>query len=141
MLERAYGSVSASRGYGEHYEDQGQMSAVSALMALGLFSVNGGSDINPCYEITAPVFDEITIKLDSRYYPGKEFKITTKHRNAADSRSIADIGKDCYIQSAVLNGRKHDSFRLPHSTFAGGGELQILLGPEPNRTWGISESE
>lgn len=141
VLERAYGSVSPSRGYGEHDEDQGQMSAVSALMALGLFSVNGGSDINPCYEITAPVFDEITIKLDSRYYPGKEFKITTKHQNAADSNSVVDTGKDCYIQSAVLNGRKHDTFRLPHSTFAGGGELQILLGPEPNRTWGTSESE
>ncbi|MCM1178129.1 MAG: hypothetical protein NC115_10510 [Bacteroidales bacterium] len=29
----------------------------------------------PVYEITSPVFDEITIKLDNGYYTGKEFGI------------------------------------------------------------------
>lgn len=40
VLDRAYGAVSPFRGYGGHDEDQGQMSGVSALMAIGLFSVN-----------------------------------------------------------------------------------------------------
>lgn len=131
VLDRAYGSVSPSRGYGEHDEDQGQMSGVSALMALGLFSVNGGSDIDPCYEITSPVFDEVSIRLDPRYYTGGEFRIVT--RRGSDS--------DCYIQRALLNGREYDSFLLPHDTFASGGELRLWLGAEPNKSWGISLPE
>ena len=127
VLEKAYGATSPSRGYGGHDEDQGQMSGVSALMALGLFSVNGGSEIDPYYEITSPVFDEISIRLDSNYYPGREFRIIT-HNNSADN---------CYITRATLNGKKHNSFRLPHSTFSEGGVLELWLGPKPDTAWGL----
>lgn len=127
VLEKAYGATSPYRGYGGHDEDQGQMSGVSALMAIGLFSVNGGSEIDPYLEITSPVFDEITISLDSDYYSGKEFKIIT-HNNSADN---------CYIKKAVLNGREHNSFRLPHTSFADGGILELWLDSEPNKSWGI----
>lgn len=127
VKEQAYGSISPSRGYGGHDEDQGQMSGVSALMAIGLFSVNGGSDINPCYEITSPVFDEVTITLDNEYYEGKEFRIIT-HGNSADN---------CYITRATLDGEPYSSFRLPHDRFARGGVLELWLGPEPNPEWGL----
>lgn len=127
VLDKAYGSTSPYRGYGGHDEDQGQMSGVSALMALGLFSVNGGSEINPFYEISSPVFDEITISLDDDYYSGKEFKIVT-HNNSAEN---------CYIIRAMLNGEEHNSFRLPHATFANGGVLELWLDSKPNTSWGI----
>lgn len=104
------------------------MSGVSALMAAGLFSVNGGSDINPCYEITSPVFDEVLIKLDPKYYFGKDFKIITHRDNASD----------CYIQRASLNGKEHNSYRLPHNAYSKGGVLELWLGPEPNKSWGIT---
>lgn len=126
VLENAYGATSPFRGYGGHDEDQGQMSGVSALMAIGLFSVNGGSAINPCYEITSPVFDEITIKLDNDYYAGKEFKIITHNNNQAN----------CYIQKATFNGKDYNSFLLPHNKFAEGGVLELWLGPEPQTAWG-----
>ena len=32
-------------------------------MAMGLFSLDGGSAYNPMYDITSPVFNEITIRL------------------------------------------------------------------------------
>lgn len=129
VLDKAYGATSPFRGYGGHDEDQGQMSGVSALMAIGLFSVNGGSDINPSYEITSPVFDEITIKLDGDYYPGREFRIIT-HNNSAEN---------CYITKATLNGKEHNSFLLPHEQFAKGGVLELWLGPEPVKSWGIEK--
>jgi len=63
------------------------MGRVSALMKLGLFSLQGTSSKEPIYEITAPEFDVITIRLYPRYYPGKTFKIKT-HDNSVEN---------CYI--------------------------------------------
>ena len=127
VKERAYGAVSPSRGYGGHDEDQGQMSGVSALMAIGLFSINGGSAIDPAYDITSPVFDRVDIALDPDYYPGGKFTIVT-HNNSAEN---------CYIQRATLDGEEYPYFHLPHSRLAQGGTLELWLGPEPNRSWGI----
>lgn len=127
VKELAYGSTSPFRGYGGHDEDQGQMGGVSALMAIGLFSVNGGSARNPYYEITSPVFDEVTITLHPDYYRGKELKIITRNNSA----------ENCYIKSATFNGVSHDSFSLPHSMILDGGTLELNLSPEPNTAWGL----
>ncbi len=67
--EQAYGAITPDRGYGGHDEDQGQMGGVSALMSIGLFSTRGTAAARPVYEITSPVFDEVSIQLDKRYYP------------------------------------------------------------------------
>ena len=67
--EQAYGGTTPDRGYGGHDEDQGQMGGVSALMSIGLFSTRGTAAARPVYEITSPVFDEVSIRLDKRYYP------------------------------------------------------------------------
>ena len=45
------------------------MGGVSALMSIGLFSTRGTAAARPVYEITSPVFDEVSIRLDKRYYP------------------------------------------------------------------------
>jgi len=84
------------------------------------------SSIDPTYDITSPVFDEITIRLNNKYYPGKEFVIRTYNNSKAN----------CYIQKAVLNGKPHNQCYLPHADFAKGGLLELWLGPTPNRTWG-----
>ncbi len=131
VKERAYGATSPFEGYGGHDEDQGQMSGVSALMAIGLFSINGGSDINPSYEITSPVFDKVVIRLDSDYYPGAAFNIVT-HNNSADN---------CYIQKATLNGQPYNSFLLPHKEFVKGGTLELWMGVEPNEEWGVETKQ
>ncbi len=99
VKEQAYGGVTPDLGYGGHDEDQGQMGGVSALMAIGLFDVMGNESQQPVYEITSPIFDEITIKLDKRYYTGDQFVIRTMNNSAANT----------YIQQAKLNGENWNS--------------------------------
>src|SRR5690606_31565215 len=70
VKEKTFGSISTTDGYGRHDEDQGQMGGISALMAIGLFEVTGAGRSRPVYDITSPVFDEITIKLHRDYYKG-----------------------------------------------------------------------
>lgn len=45
--------------------------------------------------------------------------------------------KNVYIQSATLNGKLWNSFRFPHEALAKGGTLELTLGHEPNRAWGV----
>jgi putative alpha-1,2-mannosidase len=128
VKEQAYGGITPDLGYGGHDEDQGQMGGVSALMAIGLFDIMGGEALDPVYEITAPVFDEVVIRLNPAYYPGKEFRITTQHNSA----------QHCYIQSAQWNGKPHHTFWFRHQDFIKGGSLELTLGPKPNRNWGVA---
>jgi len=127
VQEQAYGGVSPDLGYGGSDEDQGQMGGVSALMSMGLFNLQGNVTKDPVYDITSPVFDEVTIKLDQRYYTGKQFVIKT-HNNSA---------RNMYIQKATLNGKPLTHFWFKHTDFAKGGELVLWLGPQPNKQWGI----
>jgi predicted alpha-1,2-mannosidase len=125
----AFGGTDPHSGYcGE--EDQGQMGALSALMKIGLFSVDGACGAEPRYEITSPLFDEVIIHLDPRYYPGGTFTIKA-HNNSETNR---------YIQRATLNGKPHDSVHLAQKDLAAGGVLELWLGPEPNKEWGIEKS-
>lgn len=128
VKEQAYGSVTPDLGYGGHDEDQGQMGGVSALMAIGLFDIMGNQAQQPVYEITAPVFDEITITLDKRYYSGESFVIRTHHNSK----------QNCYIQSAQLNQTPLNNFWFSHDTFAKGGSLELWLGDTPNKQWGMA---
>jgi len=93
---------------------------------MGLFSLTGNNSIDPIYEITSPVFDEITIHLSEEYHGGDQFKIVTRN-NSEENR---------YIQSAKLNGEVLDKAWFYHKDFARGGLLEIVLGPEPNKSWG-----
>ncbi len=127
--EQAYGAVTPDRGYGGHDEDQGQMGGVSALMSLGLFSVCGTAAAEPVYEITSPVFDEIVIHLDKRYYPARvsdRFVI----------RTYGNSDRNQYIARARLNGKKLDTFWFPHDVFADGGLLELWMSAEPDKKWG-----
>jgi len=120
--EQAYGGVTPDKGYGGHDEDQGQMGGVSASTSMGLFSLTGTSSIDPEYDITSPVFDEVTIKLNKHYYPGKEFVIKTYNNSKAN----------CYIQKMRLNSKDHHQFSFSHDDFSKGGILELWLGARPN---------
>lgn len=126
VKERAYGGITPDKGYGGHDEDEGQMGGVSTLMALGLFSVTGTESDTPYYDITSPIFDKITIKLNGDYYEGSTFTITT-HNNSAEN---------CYIQRAQLNGMEWNYAQFNHADFTKGGKLELWLGNEPNKSWG-----
>ena len=126
VQEQAYGAVTPDRGYGGHDEDQGQMGGISALMSIGLFSVTGTESEEPYYDITAPIFDEVRIRLSPDYHGGKEFVI----------RTHGCCRENCYIQRASLDGEEWPWCRLGHDRFARGGELELWLGPDPNMDWG-----
>jgi putative alpha-1,2-mannosidase len=127
IKEEVFGDITPYGGYNGD-EDQGQMGALGVLMAMGLFDMQGGAAVEPRYEITTPLFDTVTIALDARYYPGKEFVIRTRNQKPGN----------VYIQSATLNGKAlNDRFWITHQEFAGGGTLELVLGPEPNKQWGV----
>lgn len=123
-----FGDITPYGGYNGD-EDQGQMGALGVLMAIGLFDVQGGASVDPQYEITSPVFDEIAIQLDRNYYSGKKFVIRVRN----------NVPENMYIQSATLNGQPWNSFHFPHSEFVKGGVLELVLGPQPNKEWGIED--
>lgn len=129
VKEKTYGSTATTDGYGHHDEDQGQMGAVSALMAMGLFEATGGGFSDPVYDITSPVFDEITIKLNPDYYSGGEFRIVT-HNNSAEN---------LYIQNAKLDGAPLDNAWFRHSQFVDGGTLELWMDDQPNKEWGVAQ--
>ncbi len=72
-------------------EDQGQMGALSALMAMGLFQFDGGCAVHPTYDITAPVFDQGYDSPRSELLPFRTSPLrlwpTTKPRKMSTSRA------------------------------------------------------
>lgn len=125
ILDRYYGYGVGSAYLGD--EDQGQMSAWAIMTALGLFQTDGGCAVEPMYEIGSPLFEEVTIDLGRRYGRGDTFRIKAKNASR----------KNIYVQEAKLNGRRLNSFRFPASELLKGGELTIVMGPEPNRNFGL----
>lgn len=123
VKEATFGDTTAALGY-KGDEDQGQMGALSVLMAIGLFDVQGLADVNPTLEITSPIFDKITFNLPNK----KKFVIQTNGPKGKDND---------YIQSVQINGKSWNSFEFPFKTFVNGGTMNIELGNTPNKKWGI----
>lgn len=82
-------------------DDTGTMSAWAVFSMMGIYPDCPGS---PYYTVTSPVFDKVTLHLDSRYYPDGDITITADRSNAT--------GK--YIKSVSLGGNKLNSFRISH---------------------------
>ena len=121
-----FGDITPYGGYNGD-EDQGQMGALGVLIAIGLFDIQGGASVDPCYEITSPIFDIVEILLDKRYYNGDKIVIDVKNNSE----------ENVYIQNVLWNGKPHNSFRIPHKELMKGGTLTIELGNKPNNKWGI----
>ncbi len=97
-------------------EDCGQMSAWYILNAMGFYSFCPG---DPTYSLGRPLFDEVTIKVDS----GKTF--TVRARNNGPKRM--------YIQSARLNGTPLSQPFFTHEQLVQGGVLELKMGAKPNK--------
>jgi len=106
-------------------EDVGQMSAWYVLAASGIHPVCPGDTRQ---EISSPVFNSITFKLDPRYAKGKQF-IIIAHNNS---------DKNIYIQSAKLNGMAYDHCYIDYKDITAGGKLELTMGPKANKNWGIN---
>lgn len=70
--------------------------------------------VEPMYTITTPVFDEVTIHLDNRYYRQK-------------SITIKKQGTSGYIQKIALNGQPVKGYFISHEDLVQGKELEISI--------------
>lgn len=93
-------------------DDTGTMSAWLIYSMMGIYPVSPGE---PIYTISTPVFDKITIELDSNYYKGETLII---------EKSGANVG---VIDNIQLNGKKHKSYFIKHSDLIKGSKLKINL--------------
>jgi len=101
-------------------EDVGQMSAWYVLSACGIHPVCPGETR---FEITSPSFD----RSDIRVGEGKTFSIVAANNNL----------ENIYIQSARLNGKPYDKCWLDYRDIMNGGVLELGMGNQPNKNWGI----
>jgi len=124
IMEQYYGTDPYNGWLGD--EDQGQMGAWFVMSSMGLFEMRGGAAVKPVYEIGSPLFDKVTIHLDSNYYEGDTFVIET----------INNSKDNIYVQSATLNGERLEKPWFYHSELVKGGKLVLQMGPEPNKDWG-----
>ncbi|MGK7393708.1 MAG: GH92 family glycosyl hydrolase [Candidatus Cyclobacteriaceae bacterium M3_2C_046] len=102
-------------------DDVGQMSAWLVFSMAGIYPVTPGM---PVYVLGSPVFDQVTFNLSG----GKSFKIRAGN-NSSDNK---------YIQSAQLNGQPLNRAYLWHHEIVNGGELELIMGPEPEKSWAVA---
>ena len=107
-------------GYGQD-EDQGQLGAWYVLAGIGLFDVKGLTDSSPSMQIGSPLFDEITIRLNPKYYKGKQFTIKTVNNSKTN----------IYIQSGTLNDKAQTTPFIKFSDIVNGGSLVLNMGNKP----------
>ena len=107
-------------GYGQD-EDQGQLGAWYVISSLGLFDMKGLTDQAPSFALGSPLFDKITIRLNDRYYKGKEFVIEARNNSKQND----------YVQSMNLNGKPLTDTRIPFSEIVQGGHLVLEMGNQP----------
>lgn len=113
-------------GYLEEMDDDyGCMAAWYNMSSMGFYQVCPG---DPVYQLTAPIFRKVTIKLDRSIYPGNKFTIE------ADDLSDENI----YIQSATLNGKAFIRSSITHDEIVKGGKLVFKMGDKPNKNRGIN---
>lgn len=125
IIDGYYGYGLANAYLGD--DDQGQMSAWLVMAAIGLFQTDGGCSSTPIYEIASPLYEKVVIDLGNRYGRGDKFVI--------EARGASKNNK--YVQSAMLNGKKLDTFWFPVSELLGGGTLVLEMGSKPNENWGV----
>jgi len=125
IVDRYYGYGIANAYLGD--EDQGQMSAWFIMASIGLFQTDGGCSVEPVYEIGSPLYERVVIDLGSRYNRGDNFII--------QANKTSRLNK--YVQMAKLNGKPLNDFKFPAIELLKGGILELEMGSEPNKNWGI----
>jgi predicted alpha-1,2-mannosidase len=99
-------------------DDCGTLSGFYVFGAMGFYPACPASDI---YQLCSPIFDKITIHLDSKFYKGKAFTIETKNNS----------DKNRFIQKAMLNGQPYTKQFIRHEDIVNGGSLVFEMGEKP----------
>lgn len=115
-------------GYGQD-EDQGQLGAWYVMAAMGLFDVQGGTNMNPTMQIGSPLFDKVTIHLNKKYYSGDKFTIIAKDNSP----------KAFYVQEAEFNDKPLNECFISLKDIQAGATLKLKMGDAPNKKWGVEK--
>ena len=86
---------------------------------MGIYPTTPGL---PFYDITSPLFEKVTIKLEN----GKNFTVLAK--GASKTKK--------YIQKAFINDNEITSPFISHKQIMEGAVLKLVLGELPNKEWG-----
>jgi len=92
-------------------DDTGTMSAWLVYSMMGIYPLSPGE---PKYAISTPMFDKITIQLDSKYYKNKALVIVKNSKGKGQIKKI------------LLNGKPHKSYFVSHEDLVNGGVLKII---------------
>ncbi|WP_372757198.1 GH92 family glycosyl hydrolase [Mariniflexile sp.] len=121
VVKKAFSGLGPNTGYNGD-EDQGLMGSLNVLLKIGLFQMNGGTEENPEYQIGSPVFDQITIKLNPKYYSNKTFTIKTINNSPAN----------VFVNKVTLNNKSVEYYKIPQSAIVNGGELILEMSNTTN---------
>ena len=91
-------------------DDTGTMSAWLIYSMMGIYPI---SPAEPLYTFATPLFDKITIQLDSRYYKNKQL--------------IIEKEGEGFIRKIKLNDKTINSFFINHQDLVNAGHLKIIL--------------
>ncbi|MDQ1141005.1 GH92 family glycosyl hydrolase [Pedobacter agri] len=105
-------------------EDVGQMSAWYVFSAMGFYPVNPA---NGAYVFGTPLVNSATIALPEN----KKF----------DIRVIGNSVANKYIQKILINGKPYNKGFILHKTISDGGTMQIYMGNQPSKTWGVNPAD
>jgi predicted alpha-1,2-mannosidase len=105
-------------------EDGGGMSAFVVFSSMGFYPVTPGL---PVYTIGSPVFEEVKIELEN----GNTFTVNANNCSVVNK----------YIQSAKLNGQQLSKTWFTHDELMNGGNLELEMGPKPNKQWGSAPED
>lgn len=125
IQEQYYGTTPYDAYPGD--EDLGQMSSWFIMSTIGFFQMDGGCSAKPIYEIGSPRYPRTTILFKNKYNRGVKFTIEANHASKENK----------YIQSAKLNGKMIQDFKILQSEVFKGGVLELEMSNKPNLKWGI----
>jgi putative alpha-1,2-mannosidase len=89
--------------------------------------VQGHASERPSFQFGSPIFDKVIIELDKTYYKGGQLIISTQNQQV----------QNAYIQSVSWNDKEILTNWIYRDLLMEGGELNFVMGPEPNKNWGV----
>ena len=120
ILSEMYGSDKSGFAF-PGMDDQGSTASWYVMSAIGFYPVDPSS---PDYILGSPLFEKATVHMGE----GHDLTIVAHHNSA----------NNIYIQSATLNGKRWEKPWFSHADIVKGGELDLNMGPLPNKNWGAA---
>lgn len=91
-------------------DDSGQTSAWYVFSAMGFYPVSPGSGE---YQLSSPIFSEVELNLNPKYYPGRKFRISLNDEDTQKTFNYAELNGD------------EIPFVLKHEDIRKGGKLEF----------------